>query len=582
MTLDLTAYRHAYANGACPRDLLSAALERLEKAGDPGIFLHLASPELLDEMLDALGPFDPAAQPLWGVPFAVKDNIDVSGMPTTAGCPAFAYWPTEDAAVIAKLKAAGAIPFGKTNLDQFATGLVGLRTPYPAPLNALDPELAPGGSSSGSAVAVARGIVPFALGTDTAGSGRVPAGLNGIVGLKPSLGALSTRGVVPACRSLDCVSIFAGSVDDAWLVFNTASGFDTADAYSKTVVQAEPWQSLDGLTIGVPALADREFDGSTEAAAAFDSALATLAAAGARIAEIPFADFYGIATLLYEGPWVAERYAAIRSFIEEQPDALHPVTRQIIEKARNFSAADTFAAEYSLADLRRKLEPLLASVDLLCVPTAPRNATVAEVEADPVGVNSMLGTYTNFVNLLGMCGLTLPCGSRPDGEPASVTLLAPAGHDLRLAGLGQQVSGNLTGTEVGKDSVLLAVVGAHLSRMALNHQLQDLGAAFVEATETAPLYRLFALPDSVPAKPGMLRTGSNGTAIKVEVWRLTPAAFGRFVAGIPGPLGIGDVRLAGGRAVKGFLVEAEGVRGAEDITGYGGWRAYTNAASGLR
>ena len=582
MTLDLTAYRQAYANGACPRDLLATALERLEKAGDPGIFLHLASTELLDEMLDALGPFNPAAKPLWGVPFAVKDNIDVAGMPTTAGCPAYAYMPTEDAAVVAKLKAAGAIPIGKTNLDQFATGLVGLRTPYPAPLNALDRKLAPGGSSSGSAVAVARGIVPFALGTDTAGSGRVPAGLNGIVGLKPSLGALSTRGVVPACRSLDCVSIFAGSVDDAWLVFNTASGFDTADAYSKPVVQAEPWQSLDGLTIGVPALADREFDGSTEAAAAYEAALATLAAAGARIAEIPFADFFGIATLLYEGPWVAERYAAIRSFIEEQPDALHPVTRTIIEKARNFSAADTFAAEYALADLRRKVEPLLASVDLLCVPTAPRNATVAEVQADPVGVNSMLGTYTNFVNLLGMCGLTLPCGSRPDGEPASVTLLAPAGHDLRLAGLGHQVAGNLTGTEVGEDSVLLAVVGAHLSGMALNHQLQDLGAALVEATETAPLYRLFALPDSVPAKPGMLRTWSDGTAIKVEVWRLTPAAFGRFVAGIPGPLGIGDVRLAGGRTVKGFLVEAEGVRGAEDITGYGGWRAYTNAASSLR
>lgn len=577
MTLDLTAYRQAYANGACPRDLVAAALERLEKANDPGIFLHLAAPELLAEMLDALGPFNPAAKPLWGVPFAVKDNIDVAGMPTTAGCPAYAYMPTEDAAVVAKLKAAGAIPIGKTNLDQFATGLVGLRTPYPAPLNALDPMLAPGGSSSGSAVAVARGIVPFALGTDTAGSGRVPAGLNGIVGLKPSLGALSARGVVPACRSLDCVSIFAGSVEDARQVFNAASGFDAADAYSKPVAQAELWHSLDGLTVGVPARADREFDGSAETAAAYEAALTALTGAGAQIAEIPFADFFGIATLLYEGPWVAERYAAIRSFIEQQPDALHPVTRTIIEKARTFSAADTFAAEYALADLRRAVEPLLASVDLLCVPTAPRNATVAEVQGDPVGVNSMLGTYTNFVNLLGMCGLTLPCAFRPDGEPASVTLLAPAGHDLRLAALGQQIGGNLAGAGSGRDAVLLAVVGAHLSGMALNHQLQDLGAAFVEATETAPLYRLFALPDTQPPKPGMLRTGRDGTAIKVEVWRLTAAAFGRFVAGIPGPLGIGDVRLACGHAVKGFLVEAEGVRGAKDITGYGGWRAYIDA-----
>lgn len=574
--LDLQGYRTAYANGANPHDLIKAALARLEKAGDPGVFLHLADEPLLAAMIEAIAAFDPAAKPLWGVPFAVKDNIDVAGMPTTAACPAFAYSPTEDATVVAKLKAAGAIPIGKTNLDQFATGLVGLRTPYPAPLNVLDPKLAPGGSSSGSAVAVAHGIVPFALGTDTAGSGRVPAGLNGLVGLKPSLGALSTRGVVPACRSLDCVSIFAANTSDAWQVFQAASGFDPEDSYSRNVAQAAPWEALRDLTVGIPARKDLVFDGCIETEASFDRVMESVTSAGLTVKELPFGDFYAIAQLLYEGPWVAERYAAIRSFIEVQPDALHPVTRKIIEKARNFSAADTFAAEYALADLRRRVEPLLASVDLLCVPTAPRNPTVEQVLADPVGVNSMLGTYTNFVNLLGLCGLTLPCAPRPDGEPASVTLLAPDGHDLGLAALAERIGGSLTGT-YSEGSVLLAVVGAHLSGMTLNFQLQDLGAAFVEATETAPLYRLYALPESSPPKPGMLRVPGEGAAIKVETWRLSPNAFGKFVAAIPGPLGIGDVQLSDGSMAKGFLAEAEGVRDAEDITCFGGWRAYMAA-----
>ncbi len=576
MTLTLAEYRQAYANGAKPRDLIAAALARLEKAADPGIFLHLADSAAIDAAIAALGPFDPVAKPLWGVPFAVKDNIDIAGMPTTAACPAYAYMPAEDAAVVARLRTAGAIPIGKTNLDQFATGLVGVRTPYPVPRNALDPRLVPGGSSSGSAVAVALGVVPFALGTDTAGSGRVPAGLNGIAGLKPSLGALSNRGVVPACRSLDCVSIFAASAEDALIVFEATAGYDPEDAYSQPVAQASPWQAFSGLSVGVPAVADRQFDGSAPAAAAYASGLERLAASGLQIRELPFQAFYDIAALLYEGPWVAERYAAIRGFIEERPEALHPVTRQIIGKAPAFSAADAFTASYRLAGLRRAVEPLLASVDLLCVPTAPRNPTVAEVAADPVGVNSMLGTYTNFVNLLGLCGLSLPCAPRPDGEPASLTLLAPAGHDLRLARLAAALQPGLAATGSG-DTVLLAVVGAHLAGMPLNHQLHDLGAAFVEAAETAPSYRLFALPDSVPPKPGMLRV-DDGQPIQVELYRLSPAAFGRFVAAIPGPLGVGDITLADGRSVKGFLVEAEAVRGARDITEYGGWRAYVSAA----
>ena len=578
MNLGVAEYREAYANGAKPEDMIMAALARLERIGDPGIFLHIADQAAIDRAIDMLGPFELLTKPLWGVPFAVKDNIDVAGMPTTAGCPAYRYIPSEDAAVVARLREAGAIPIGKTNLDQFATGLVGLRTPYQTPLNALDPTLVPGGSSSGSAVAVAHGIVPFALGTDTAGSGRVPAGLNGLVGLKPSLGALSTRGVVPACRSLDAVSIFARSPADAFAVFEVAAGFDQDDSYSRVVRQAAPWPGVAGLTVGVPAIADRRFDGCKAAEAAFANVLQQLAAMGLAIKELPFQAFYDIATLLYDGPWVAERYAAIQSFIEMQPDALHPVTHKIIAKAMDFSAVDAFSAAYKLADLRRQSEPLLASVDLLCVPTAPRNPSVEEVMADPVGVNSMLGTYTNSVNLLGLCGLTLPCLPRPDGEPNSVTLLAPDGHDLRLSHLADTLGPALNRNRES-ETVLLAVVGAHLSGMPLNHQLQDLGAAFVEATETSADYRLFALPDSTPAKPGMLRA-RNGEAIQVEIYRLSTAAFGRFVSMIPGPLGIGDIRLADGRSVKGFLAEADALTDAEDITQFGGWRAFIAATSG--
>lgn len=576
--LSIAEYQAAYANGALPKDLIAAAFDRLARVGDGGIFLHLADDALIDAMITQLGPFNPAAKPLWGVPFAVKDNIDVAGMPTTAACPAFTFTPAQDAVVVAKLKAAGAIPIGKTNLDQFATGLVGLRTPYQTPLNALDPTLVPGGSSSGSAVAVAHGIVPFALGTDTAGSGRVPAGLNGVVGLKPSLGALSTRGVVPACRSLDAVSIFARAPADAFAVFQAAAAYDKDDSYSRAMQQIAPWPDPAGLTVGVPAIADRRFDGCEAAEAAFANVLQQLRAMGMEIKELPFQAFYDIAALLYEGPWVAERYAAIQSFMKSQPDALHPVTRSIIEKGADFSAVDAFSAAYKLADLRRQSEPLSASVDLLCVPTAPRNPRVEEVIADPIGVNSMLGTYTNFVNLLGLCGITLPCAPRPDGEPSSVTLLAPAAHDLRLSHLAETLGPALI-RDRESETVLLAVVGAHLSGMPLNYQLQDLGAAFIEATETSADYRLFALPDSKPAKPGMLRT-SNGSAIQVEVYRLSTAAFGRFVSMIPGPLGIGDIRLADGRSVKGFLAEAEALTSAEDITQFGGWRAFIADTSG--
>jgi allophanate hydrolase len=517
----------------------------------------------------------PGAHADLGIPFAVKDNIDVAGLPTTAGCPAFAYRPEADAAVVARLRAAGALVIGKTNLDQFATGLVGVRTPYPVPRNALDPALVPGGSSSGSAVAVAQGIVSFALGTDTAGSGRVPAALNGIVGLKPSLGLVSTRGVVPACRTLDTVSVFAAGVADAWTVAEVAAGYDPDDAYSRRM--PAPALSLPPHpVVGVPDAASRIFFGDTMQAEAFDAALAALAATGAVLREIDLAPFYDAAALLYDGPWVAERMAAIAPVYDLVPDGLHPVTRQIVSAAAKITATDTFRGFYRLAELRRVAEARLAGLDLLCVPTIPTLCRLADLAADPVGPNSRLGTYTNFVNLLDMCGLAVPTARRADGLPGSVTLLARAGQDGLCAGLGLRLEagGPVADTAAGAGETVIAAVGAHMSGLPLNGELTRLGARCIGPARTASCYRLFALGGTGVPKPGMLRAESGGVAIELELWALPTGQVGAFMAGIPAPLSIGTVSLSDGTSCKGFLVEAAAVRGAEDISGFGGWRGY--------
>ena len=587
--LSIDALRDAYAAGADPADTVDAVFDMIDAAGDPGIFIALADRDATRAAARALGAFDPA-KPLFGIPFAVKDNIDVAGLPTTAACPDYAYTPRESATVVQRLVAAGAIPVGKTNLDQFATGLVGVRTPFAVPRNAADPSLVPGGSSSGSGVAVARGLVSFALGTDTAGSGRVPAALNNIVGLKPSRGALSIHGVVPACRSLDCVSVFAGTAADAWAAFAAAAGHDPADPFSRALPLGRP--ALPPVVrIGVPDAASRIF-GGRDAEAAFDAALAMMPDLGAPHRVVDLGPFFAVAALLYEGAWVAERYQAIREFIEAKPEALHPVTRGIIEGARRHSAADAFAGEYRLAELRRATESLWSSVDVLVVPSIPDVCTLAEVAADPVGANSRLGTYTNFVNLLDLCAVAVPGPFRRDGRPAGVTLIAPAGRDALLSALGAKLhaAAGLTVGVTGRPvpthgpapaiappgTVELAVVGAHLSGMALNRELAERGATFVRAVPTEAAYRLFALPGGPPERPGLVRTGA-GTAIETEVWALTPAAFGDFVAGIPAPLSIGTLRLADGTAPKGFLCEAVATEGARDISAYGGWRAYRAA-----
>ncbi len=597
LRFDIEHLHEAYAAGLDPAEMIETVFERIAAADDPGIFIHVADKEALLAEAGRLGSFDLSTKPLWGIPFAVKDNIDVAGMPTTAACPAYSYLPDTDATVVALLKAAGALVVGKTNLDQFATGLVGLRTPYPAPRNAVDPELMPGGSSSGSAVAVARGILSFSLGTDTAGSGRVPAGLNNIVGLKPTVGALSAAGVVPACRTLDCVSIFALTAADAYRVYSVAARYDAADAYSKPVAVRPLGSPPPVLTVGVPAAADRKFFGDGVMQAGFETALMALKDLGCRIVELPFADFYATADLLYEGAWVAERYAAIREFMDGHEEAMHPVTRAIIGGARKLSAADAFNGLYALQAYRAKLAPVIASVDLLCVPTAPTHYTVDAVLADPVLTNSRNGTYTNFVNLLDMCGIAVPTGKRGDGLPMSVTLLAASGQDALTAELGRTLHEAFGGTlgatgwpqrsshilapdTFGPEAIEIAVVGAHLSGMPLNGQLRDLDAVFCRTARTTPGYRLHALAEQGIAKPGLIRVErDSGAAIEVEIWRLEPAAFGNFVATIQPPLGIGTIDLEDGTRCKGFLVEAAGLAGATDISGYGGWRKYVSDIS---
>ena len=586
-TFTITDLKNAYQRGIRPAEVIREAYRRIAAAGDPGIFITLAEEAGAVAAAERLGEPD-ASRPLWGIPFAVKDNIDVAGLPTTAACPDFAYTPKRSAAVVERLVAAGAIPIGKTNLDQFATGLVGVRTPYPVPRNAIDPALVPGGSSSGSAVAVALGVIPFALGTDTAGSGRVPAALNNIVGLKPTRGALSARGVVPACRSLDCVSVFAGTVADAWAVYAAAAGYDADDAWSRAI-PAGATALPPVLRLGIPDAGSLELDGD-RAAAAFDAALTALPDFGGWMKPVDLTPFYAVASLLYEGAWVAERYAAIRTFIEARPEALHPVTWQIIGGATRLSAADSFDGIYRLAELARAAAPVWNQIDVLIVPTIPDVCTLADVAADPIGANSRLGVYTNFVNLLDLCAVAVPGPFRDDGRPSGLTLIAPAGRDGLLAAMAARIHAAV-GVTVGAfgapvpspppatkthppGTVPLAVVGAHLSGMPLNCELTQRGASFVRAAATAPEYRLYALAGGPPKRPGLVRVADGGAAIAVEVWAMTPEAFGPFVATIPEPLGIGTLRLEDGSTVQGFLCEAAATSDACDITRFGGWRAY--------
>jgi allophanate hydrolase len=579
----LNAYR---TQEITPRTALHALRQQL-RMDDPA-WIYIFSADELDAQLKQLedAGADALKLPLYGVPFVVKDNIDVAGIPTTAACPAFSYVADADATSVARLRAAGAIVLAKTNLDQFATGLVGTRSPYGPVPNSFNPDYVSGGSSSGSAVAVASGLFPFSLGTDTAGSGRVPAGFNNIVGLKPTKGRFSTAGVVPACRSLDCVSVFALTVNDAELVAQLVEGFDPTDGYSRTApAPAQLFTSTPRF--GIPA--EPVWFGDSESERAWQQSLAQLGELDVELIPVDFTPMQTLAQLLYGGPWVAERHAAIAEFMAKHAEAMNPVVRDIIRQAVNFTATDAYRAEYRRAELTRTIQMQMAAVDALLVPTAPRLPTIADVEADPVVVNSQLGTWTNFVNLADCSALALPAGFREDGLPFGITLIAPAWQDAALAEFGkrwtQAISLPLGATQrfapsapVKNDPpagyVRLAVVGAHLTGMPLNIQLIERNARFVESTFTADCYRLYALPNTTPPKPGLIRTQEKGAEIIVELWDVPVHHFGSFVALIPAPLGIGTLTLKDGREVKGFICEGTAVLGAEDITHLGGWRAY--------
>ncbi len=597
LSLDLSRLPARYAaRETTPSEVARTVYRRIAAHASNPIWITLRSEEDVLREARALGARGAAGLPLYGLPFAVKDNIDCAGLPTTAACPAFAYTPAQSAPAVQRLVDAGAILIGKTNLDQLATGLTGTRSPYGVCHNLFDQRYIAGGSSSGSAVAVAAGLVAFALGTDTAGSGRVPAAFNNIVGLKPTRGLVSTRGVVPACRSLDCVSVFALSASDALPVLRVLAGYDAEDPYSL------PDASFIGLhevtppasfRFGIPSVLELFGDG--EAERLFHAAVKHVEALGGIPLEIDLAPYREAARLLYEGPWLAERYHALARLLLRDPDALNPVVRAVVEPGARYTAAECFAAQHRLMALVQGTRRDWAAMDLLLTPTAGTCYTRAAIDEEPIRRNSDLGYYTNFLNLMDLCALAVPAGFTATGLPFGVSLVAPAfregflcavGHALHAAqglSLGAtQASlppGPVAAAQADPSTVRLCVCGAHMSGLPLNGELVRLGARFLGPARTAPRYRLYCLDEFAPPRPGLLRR-EPGAAIEVEVWELSLAAFGVFVAGIPAPLAIGRVELDTGAAVAGFLCEAHATAGARDITAFGGWRGFLVAGSG--
>ena len=583
MTVDLGVHnlRASYRAGSLScRQVIDEVLKRIAQAGDDKVWINRVSDAELRataEKLDARRN-EIEMLPLWGIPFAVKDNIDVAGLPTTAACPGFAYTPAKSAKVVQQLVEAGAIVIGKTNLDQFATGLVGVRSPYGVPRNPFNADYIPGGSSSGSAVAVSSGLVSFALGTDTAGSGRVPAGFNNIVGLKPTPDRVSNEGVVPACASLDCVSVFALSCADAALV-------------SSIVDTKHPQGAGHGhFRFGVPR--QLEFFGDAEYEALYLEAVRRLEVFGGTATPFDYAPFRDAAQLLYAGPWVAERTAAVGKFIEDAgaEARIWPTTRDIILGGRKYSAVDAFEGQYKLKALRERAQAEMRELDFLMLPTAGTIYTLADLEREPVRFNSNLGHYTNFVNFFRLSALALPAGFRGDGLPFGITLVGHPGWDRMLLEFGAQWQ-RAVPLALGRTSSVLpepsadpstnlderfaiAVVGAHMSGLPLNKELLERNGRFERLARTAPYYRLHALPGGPPQRPGLVRSAKGGASIELEVWSLPTWRVAEFVHRIPAPLGLGMVTLDDGTSVQGFLCESYATEGARDITCFGGWRTY--------
>lgn len=522
--------------------------------------------------------------PLAGVPFAIKDNIDLARVPTTAACPQFAYTPEASACVVEHLIAAGAIPMGKTNLDQFATGLNGTRSPYGAPACVFNRDYISGGSSSGSSVAVAAGLVAFALGTDTAGSGRVPAAFNGLLGMKPTKGRWSTSGLVPACRSLDCITAFTHTIADAQLVDDVVAGMDPADPFSRVLQD----RAISPRRLGIPRPQQLNFLGDTTAQNLFARAVEILERGGTEVVEVDIAPLQEAALLLYGGPWVAERTAAAGAFLQDHPDAIDPTVRAILEDGATVTGVEVFEGQYRMAELQRIADAMWERIDMLVLPTVPTIYRIAEMREAPIALNSNLGLYTNFVNLLDMAAVALPAGYRDNGTGFGITLIGPAWTDRSLMTAGEAYLSAAAlpdppqlDMESKMETVKLAVVGAHLEGMPLHWQLTSRNARLLKVTKTAPTYRLFAMADTTPPKPALIHS-NDGSDIAVEVYELDVASFGSFVAEVPAPLGIGTITLADGSSVKGFIAEPRATAGARDITHFGGWRAYISDITGSR
>ena len=588
MKMSVTELHHLYRQGTLtPRSLVDQLRPSIQAHADLNVWITLLDNRALKPILDRLDGHSPDTLPLFGIPFAIKDNIDLAGVPTTAACEGLDRLPTETATIVNRLVEAGAIPMSNTNMDQFATGLVGTRSPYGATRNAFDPALISGGSSSGSAVAVSLGEVTFALGTDTAGSGRVPAAFNNIIGIKPTLGRWSCHGIVPACRTLDCPSLFVVDPLDGARISAVLNGVDPLDPYSREGLAKS--FNTDRLRIGVPKAAQLKFFGSTQYEGAFQRALDHWRLLGATIVEVDYSPFVEAAALLYEGPWVTERWLAAEQTLEQRPETVLPVIKEIIGRGGDRTASEYFRSEYRLAALRRQAAAVFEQIDVLLTPTAGRHFRISEVAQEPIVRNSELGYYTNFMNLLDLSAVAVPAGFTEQSLPFGITLSAPAFFDESLLALAQRwLNGRdqpmgACGHRLRDSSPLavpgripVAVCGAHLSGMPLNHQLTSRDAWLMKATRSAAGYRLYALPGGPPLRPTMVRD-TTGDAIEVEVWSVPEDKFGSFVAGIPAPLGIGRIELEDGSVVNGFICEQGGIQGAEDITEFGGWRAYIRA-----
>ncbi|WGL17772.1 allophanate hydrolase [Microbulbifer bruguierae] len=594
MNMNIAALKQAYGSGELtPRVLIQNILEKSRQKAEHNIWIYQLSEAELEGYLQEIEQRSPDELPLWGIPFAIKDNIDLAGVPTTAGCEAYAYLPERSAPVVEQLIAAGAIPLGKTNLDQFATGLNGTRSFHGACRNAFDPDYISGGSSSGSAVAVALGLASFSLGTDTAGSGRIPACFNNLVGLKPTRGLLSTRGVVPACRSLDCVSVFALNVDDANQVLAAAEAEDPQDGFSRAnrfANSARHFGIRTGtLRVGVIPERQLSFFGDASYQQAYLDTLEKLEDDGFQLIEVDYEPFDEVARLLYEGPWVSERYIAMEAVLKRSPDAVHPVVRKIVEAGESPAATALFRAQYRLEELRKHCLGQLETLDCLLTPTAGRLFTIDEMLAEPVQYNSQLGYYTNFMNLLDLAAVAVPTAFTAAGLPFGISLVGKAFSDRALLTMANRIQ-RLIPLPQGRDQVHhqsvaatvttsrenidVMVCGAHLDGQPLNWQLRERGATLKSATRTAPIYRMYALAGGPPLRPGLVLDEAAGTAIEVEVWSVPAQEFGSFVAGIPAPLGIGKVQLEQGGEVSGFICEPYGLEGAEEISAFGGWKRW--------